>query len=309
MTKVLHAILLMSLLPLNHTLAASTAANDRPTTPGLVARRIVSLAPQATETIFALGEGDRLLAVSTSSRWPDEAREKPQVGGILDPQIEQITGMNPDLVILSKNHILHMRALRQRDIPTLTVSTESIDEAMWMIHDLSYIVEQPQKAKALLEDMVGQLNTLARQYETARPPRALICIYHDSAPFKEVLVVARDNYIDEILRTAGGINAVTHREPEGGLSVRLTDNDILSLKPQVILDLMPEELSDEERQAIELRWKQLAPQAVIHVTHEPYLGVPGVRIPESVQMLAKLIHQSSTRPQTHPATAASAPVE
>jgi iron complex transport system substrate-binding protein len=66
-------------------------------------QRIVSAAPAITETLFALGLGDRVVGVTTHCRFPEEARKKPKIGGYLKPNIEAIVAQRPDVVIAERS--------------------------------------------------------------------------------------------------------------------------------------------------------------------------------------------------------------
>ncbi len=65
-----------------------------------IPRRIISLIPATTEMLFAMGAGDRVVAVSNYDRFPPEATRLPRVGGLLDPDVERLLSMKPDLVIV-----------------------------------------------------------------------------------------------------------------------------------------------------------------------------------------------------------------
>lgn len=302
-TRILLAISLLSMA------AGMVSAADVPTTAPTGPARIVSLVPQATEALFAVGAEDRIVGVSTSSLWPPEARDKPQVGGILDPQIEQIMALDPDLVIVSRNHILHNRALRERGIETLVVSTRSIDEALRMIGDLGIMIGKREEVRVLLDTIVEPLNALYAQYENVSPRRVLVSVIHEKGAFREVLALGPDNYIDEVVRTAGGINAVTQPEPLGGLTVKLNTLQVRMMRPDVVIDMQGSEPSDEERAALMAYWRELLGEETdIHIVHDEYIGVPGVRMAETVARMGRWIHGPTTRPaMTQPATASAAP--
>jgi ABC-type Fe3+-hydroxamate transport system substrate-binding protein len=83
------------------------------------ARRIVSMAPNITETIFALGGGERLIAVTDFCIYPPEAKELPRVGGYFNPNLERLTALHPDLVIVQGKHDKVDRFCRKKGIPIL----------------------------------------------------------------------------------------------------------------------------------------------------------------------------------------------
>ncbi len=271
------------------------------TTPTLTARRIISLPPQATETIFALGAADRLVAVGASSRWPAEAQRLPNVGDSLNLQVEKIISLKPDLVIVSRPQLEYIRDLNSRGIRTLTISSDTIQQALWMMHDLSFVVEKRDAGRTLVTDLVERLNAQTAQYKNLPRRRVLMVIYHPLDSLKEMLAIAPGNYLDEVLRIAGGSNAVTKWNPDQGLAVRLTPAELKQVAPEVVIDILPEDLSAAPKQALEAQWRQaVGEQAKIILVHDPYLGVPGVRMPQTINMLAKWIHGDA--PVSSPAT-------
>ena len=80
-------------------------------------RSIVSMAPSITETLFALGLGDRVVGVSKFSNYPPEANAIPAVGGHLDPNLEAILALKPDLVVLLEEQRESLAALEKLNLP------------------------------------------------------------------------------------------------------------------------------------------------------------------------------------------------
>jgi iron complex transport system substrate-binding protein len=100
----MHLGLLLSILSFSSSLRSQDTFTDdlqRRVTIRVPAQRIVSLAPSITETLFAIGAGAQVVGVTDYCTYPAEARRKPRVGGIINPSIEAIVGLRPDLVIMS----------------------------------------------------------------------------------------------------------------------------------------------------------------------------------------------------------------
>ena len=100
--------------------------------------RIVSLAPSLTETLYALGVEDRLVGDTDYCDYPPDAEKKPKVGGVINPNLEQIAALHPDLVLLSKegNMLDTVRALDSLGIPTYATDAHTIDQiiSLSLIH-------------------------------------------------------------------------------------------------------------------------------------------------------------------------------
>src|SRR5215472_6506710 len=65
-------------------------------------RRVVALAPSITETIYSVGAGDAVVGVTDFTDWPVEATHRPSVGGIVNPPIEKLVSLRPDVVLATR---------------------------------------------------------------------------------------------------------------------------------------------------------------------------------------------------------------
>jgi len=258
--------------------------------------RIVSLVPHATEILFALGAGDRVAGVSDGCLWPAEARQKPHLGGVFDVKIDEIAALKPDLVLLTKSHLLHRRPLAERGIPTKTIETNSINEAFVTIQDLALLVGRYEAGRKMILQMVDELNALYQKNSRMKRRRALLCVGHEREALKRIFVAAPNNYLGEILSVAGADNVAALPPGEYGIVLPMSREEIVQAKPEIIVDLLTaEEPSDAERQRIEGLWRDLfateaEPPRRIYALYDPYLPVPGMRIADSIRKLTRLIH-------------------
>jgi len=92
-------------------------------------RRIVSMAPSVTEILFALGLGERVVGVTDFCEFPQEAKAKAHVGGLLNPDIERILSLRPDLVVGLPNETT-VRKLRAHGLEVLVVRSDTIEEVL-----------------------------------------------------------------------------------------------------------------------------------------------------------------------------------
>src|SRR5262245_59670596 len=84
---------------------------------GAQARRVISIIPATTEMLFAMGAGDRVIAIGSYDHFPPEAMKLPRVGALIDPNVEQILQMRPDLVVLYGTQTELKRRLERAHIP------------------------------------------------------------------------------------------------------------------------------------------------------------------------------------------------
>ena len=92
--------------------------------------RILSLSPNVTEILFRLGLADQVAGVTDFCRYPPEAEEKPKVGGLLNPSLERMFALEPNLAILLPAHGDLPKKLSSRGIRSLVVRNDTVDESM-----------------------------------------------------------------------------------------------------------------------------------------------------------------------------------
>jgi ABC-type hemin transport system substrate-binding protein len=166
------------------------------------APRIVSLAPNVTEMIYALGDGDLLVGADASSDFPPAAKALPKVGGGLTPSIEKIVALRPTLVvaIAAGLHPNLSRALEAQHIPLLVVRTDrlaDVSRAMSAIRDRAGRERAPAIA--------SMLHALAQQRRArAKPPRILFVVWNDP-----LYIAGRETFTDDLFGICGVRNAAS----------------------------------------------------------------------------------------------------
>jgi ABC-type hemin transport system substrate-binding protein len=164
--------------------------------------RIVSLAPNVTEMIYALGAGDLLAGTDTASDFPPQAKALPKVGNGLTPNIEKIVALKPTLVIAiaAGLHPNLPRALEAQHIPLLVVKTDrlaDVAQSMRAIRDRAGRERSPAIA--------AMLRALQRQRRTrATPPRILFVVWSDP-----LYIAGRDTFTNDLFDICGVRNAAS----------------------------------------------------------------------------------------------------
>jgi len=178
------------------------ACHRAPTPAPASATRIVSLAPNVTEMIYALGDGDLLVGADASSDFPPAANALPKVGGGLTPSIEKIVALRPTLVvaIAAGLHPNLSRALEAQHIPLLVVRTDrlaDVSRAMSAIRDRAGRERAPAIA--------SMLHALRQQRRVrAKPPRILFVVWSDP-----LYIAGRETFTDDLFGVCGVRNAAS----------------------------------------------------------------------------------------------------
>jgi len=168
--------------------------------------RIVSTAPAVTEILFALGLGDKVVGVTQFCNYPPEARKKPRIGTFLQPNLEVILSLRPDLVVIQKNPVRLGARLESMGLKTMEVDQPTVEAVYDSIRRIGAAAGVPGRAGALEEKMRAEVAAI-RDRAAGRPRRRVVFIVGRNPNAIEGLVaVGKGSYLNELLRDAGGEN-------------------------------------------------------------------------------------------------------
>jgi iron complex transport system substrate-binding protein len=258
-------------------------------------QRIVSTSPSFTETLFALGQGDRVVGVTRFCNYPPEAKTRRTVGGYLDPNYEAIAALKPDMVlVLPENENIHkyigQLGLTYRVINNKTV-TDILDEIL-LIGDLCAAGESADSLRNLI---VRRMEYVSQQVAEKSRPKVLLAIGRNvgQGGLEEVYVAGQNTYFNELIEAAGGINAYASAEAAYPM---LSAEGILNLDPDIIIDMVPSmTVAQYSVEAIKDEWRTVPGltangQTKIFVIDSDYATIPGPRFILLLEELAGLLH-------------------
>lgn len=258
-------------------------------------QRIISLSPSITETLFALGLGDNVVGVTDYCDFPAEVTMLPKVGGFINPNLETIIALQPDLVILLANQQRVVEQLQQLNIPILPVLNTSLDDIKRTIAVIGQQTQHQQQADELLNKINQKIDYIAQKTSGLDRPTVMITMGHsiDSEHMKQVFIAGQHDFYNDLITLAGGQNVYQAQQPSvPSLSVE----GIMQLNPQIIFDIYPE-ASDHNSDLVQVlqKWKNLMyVDAIknnrIHIIEQNYATIPGPRIFLLLDQLARLIH-------------------
>ena len=258
-------------------------------------QRIVSLSPSITETLFALGLGDRVIGVTRHCRYPREAQERTIVGGHFDLSFEAIVALEPDLVILRGENRQAASFLEGRGASVLAVDHRSAEGVLDSIGAIGLRCGAEARAKQMVSEIRAQMDQVARKTAGLNRPKVLVVAQRalGSGRIEDVYIAGSDSFFDRLIRLAGGENACPKGRP--GFPV-VSAEGIVSMNPHVIVDLIARERQAGLSRETMLRdWQQLDEvEAVrtgrVHRIDDDYAFIPGPRLALMVRKLARLIH-------------------
>jgi iron complex transport system substrate-binding protein len=250
-----------------------------------VPQKVVSLAPSVTETIFALGFGDRLVGVTTSCDYPAEARKIPKIGGFMNPSLETIVAKRPDIVIgaSSATDPAKAREMERLGLEVTLISLASVSDILSSIKSIARSLGSPEAGEKLVHKITLQMDQVRARVAPA-PRRSTLLL----VGLRPLIAVGGKNFIDELITLAGGKNIAGDAAQPW---LNLPDEYVVAKAPQVIIEAG----MGSERDQIAKHWADL--KSIPAVQHRRVYRYPsdkmlrpGPRIGEGLEEIARLLH-------------------
>jgi iron complex transport system substrate-binding protein len=259
-------------------------------------RRIVSTSPSITEILFALGLGDRVVAVSQYCHYPPEAERLPRVGGYVKPDIESIVALRPDLVILQSKAAESAGQYSRMKLDVLRVEDGDLATMFRGFRSIAARCGVPERGARLESEIRARLDAI-RQRTAALPRRSLVFIV-GRAPgrLENLIAVGKGSFLNELIEIAGGRNALAENlMPYPKISLEA----LFGLNPDVLVDMgeMSQTVgvtAEQKRKVVELWGTQPTLKAVtqkrVYAIAADIFVVPGPRVGEAAEAFERMLH-------------------
>jgi iron complex transport system substrate-binding protein len=268
-----------------------TAAGAREVTDGAgrklrlgAVKRIVSLAPSSTEIVFALGAGGLLVGVDRYSNWPPEAEKVEKVGADIDPSLERILALKPDVVLTatSANTEATVQSISRLGLPVFVSTVATFDDVYRDIAGLGEALERRSEAAQLIASMKRRVAAVSERVRGKPAVRAAIVVW------SEPLVVAGGkSHVGELLRAAGGMNvAADSPQPFPTYSLER----MVERAPEVIIVGSHADVTPPLRPLEALVSIPAVKHKRVLLLDGDLLFRPGPRLPEGVEALGRALH-------------------
>jgi iron complex transport system substrate-binding protein len=266
------------------TAAGAAQVVERPT-------RIICVVPAVTEMLFAIGAGPQVVGVSSFERFPPEATKLPTVGALLDPDTERILSLRPDLVIVYGSQADLRAQLARAGIPVFVYSHAGLADVTVTLREIGTRVGHAESAGRLAADIERRIATMRARTATQSRPRTLIVFGREALALRGIYASGGIGFVHDIVTAAGGANVF---EDVRRQAVQATTEQILSRRPEVILELRATALSPEMLKRETDVWRTLsAVPAVsagrVHIIVDPRTVVPGPRVAEAIEVIANIL--------------------
>lgn len=264
------------------------------TSPG----RIVSLVPATTEMLYAMGAENRLIGVGSYDRFPAQVERLPKLGGLLDPNIEQLLALRPDLVIVYDTQAELRQRLERARIPMWSYSLKALPDVTTTVRALGDRIGMSAAGGALANRIETQLRAVQDRVAGRPRPRTLLIFGRESGALRGINASGGYGFMHDLLELAGGVDVLADVRQA---AVAMSSEMVLARKPDVIIELHYGEAWPANRIEAERRvWSSLtAIPAVrnnrIHLLTGDEFVVPGPRVTLAAERLARTIHPDAFR--------------
>ena len=257
------------------------------------AARIVSLVPNVTEMLFAIGAGAQVVGVSTYDDFPPETKSLPRVGALLDPDTERILSLRPDLVIVYGSQTELEGQFARAGIRVFAYRHSGVDNVLQTIRDVGRLTGHVAEGDRVARDLRAQLDSTRARLRGRPRPRTMLVIGRDAAALRGIYVSGGVGFLHELLDIAGGDDVFGDIKRE---AVQPSNETMLVRAPDVIIELHPgdpplAETVQKERAV----WTLLASVPAVrngrvHLLYGGYLVAAGPRLARAADALARVLH-------------------
>ncbi len=250
--------------------------------------RIISLAPSITETIYALGLQEHLVGDTDFCDYPADAQKKPKVGGIINPNLEEIAALRPDIVLVTKsiNRLDTVRALDTLGIPSYSATDpHTVAEIISSTQKLADVLGAPDAGESLSDELQGRLTELQNKLANVPPSRVLFIVWTEP-----LISAGKGTFIADALRKAGGVSIVESNQDWPQMSLE----EVVHLQPDyLVFAASHSESAARDFDALAARpgWRLLDAVRNRHfAVISDAVNRPAPRIVSAIEELARQLH-------------------
>jgi iron complex transport system substrate-binding protein len=247
--------------------------------------RIVSLAPNLTEIVYAVGAGDKLVGNTEYCDYPPAAKNVARIGDTMNPSIERIIALKPQVVLVSTASQLETftRQLDDQKIAVYVTNPRSLDEVFHSIESLGELFGHPEVSAKVAADLRARAAAVELAMRSVKPVKVFYQVSNEP-----LYTIGRESYLTDLVRRAGGVS-VTAEVPTA--FPRFSDEAALAARPEaIILPTGGSMGTANSTVATALRTSPAALNNRIYKINEDHLQRPGPRLIEGLEEMARALH-------------------
>jgi iron complex transport system substrate-binding protein len=250
-------------------------------------QRIISLIPSVTEMLFAIGAGPRVVGVSSFDTYPPEVQSRTKVGGLIDPDVERILKLRPDLVVVYGTQSDLRTQLERARIPVFLYEHAGLSDVTATIRAIGGRVGARDNAGRLADEIESRIQRVRSRVSGRPRPKTLLVFGRDSESLRGIYASGGVGFLHDMLEAAGGTDVLGDLRRQ---SVQATSELILARAPEVILEVR------EGAGVRNLRAWDVLPSVPAVRTRRVYLlagdemVTPGPRVAVAIERIATVLH-------------------
>ena len=247
--------------------------------------RVISLAPNLTEIVFAIGAGDRLAGRTSYCDFPAEAKAVAEVGDTLHPSLERIIALKPQLVLISTASQLEVftQQLQSQNIAAFVTDPHNLEGVFKSITQIGIILDQTAQADLLVQ----KLRERPRAVEEAVKGRPPVRVFYQLSA-EPLYTAGHDAFVTDLMRRAGAIS-VTADVP--GAWPKYSNESALAAKPEAIILPTGGSMGASNSNVTEaLRKSPAALEGRVYKINDDHLVRPGPRAVDGLEAMARALH-------------------
>jgi iron complex transport system substrate-binding protein len=248
--------------------------------------RIITLAPNLTEIVYAVGAGARLVGNTTFCDYPAEAKGVAKVGDTLQPSIERIIALRPQLILISTASQLEAftRQLDEQNIAVYITDPHDLEGVFQSIEAIGDLVDERARAASLIASLRARAGAIEESVKRSKP---VSVFYQVSA--EPLYTAGRDSFITDLIRRAGG-QSVTAAVP--GAWPRYSDEAALAARPDAVIMATGDSMGAQANAelATPLRRSPAVLNNRVYKINGDYLSRPGPRLVDGLEQMARALH-------------------
>lgn len=253
--------------------------------------RIVSIVPAVTEMLFAIGAGPQIVGVSSFDHFPAAVEKLERVGGLLDPNVERILALKPDLVIVYGAKSELAAKLARANVATFAYETGGMSNVTRMIRALGSRLGRVSEAEAEATRIERGLAAIRASVAGQPRPKTLLVFGREPGSLRGIYASGGVGFLHDMLDVAGGDDVFADVKRE---NVQLSAEGILARAPEMIMELhgtlAPQKVESERRVWSALPSLPAVKNQRVQILVGEWLMIPGPRIVEATKAFADALH-------------------
>ena len=266
-------------------------------------QRVVTMSPNLAEIVCAVGAADCLVGVDDYTAYPPEAAAKPKIGGIINPNLESVLAVRPEVVLVARgvDKQVMQRLQEVGGLQMLSYDPQTLDQVLDSIGEIGRLVGKDAEAKRLVASLRARKQAVQQRVAAAGEPRPRVMLI---VSWDGLYVAGRESFGNDLIETAGGENVVekmpgVKTDPWPGITRELVvmgDAEVMVFAGEHALPVAGEEEGILARLRRDGAWRELSAvkNGKVLIVDADLVTLPSPRLFEGLEKVAATIANAPT---------------